>query len=170
MTPSQQLPHSCIHKRKLPPSITTRTFSKSALKSLRPIKMVRFHYRLHAMKNRLSRALGNHCFGFALRSYTYIPKHADNTFTSHVLHCLSYAYKLITWILFILSDSQYLKLEGDGVALIHIHKHTHIYTLHRRMLCSGATNSKSRDSSEILWKRISLLFDTVILDFLLLFL
>lgn len=49
-------PHSsCIHKRKLPPSITTRTFSKSALKSLCPIKMVRFHYRLHAMKNRLSR-------------------------------------------------------------------------------------------------------------------
>lgn len=65
--------------------------------------MVRFHYRSHAVKPRQYRAFANHCFGSTLRSIS-------NTFTSHIL-CLSYAYRVITRILFTHCDSQYLTLE-----------------------------------------------------------
>lgn len=92
-----------IHPRELLPSITTGTFAKSALKSIGPFKMVRFHYRSHAVKPRQYRAFANHCFGSTLRSIS-------NTFTSHIL-CLSYAYRVITRILFTHCDSQYLTLE-----------------------------------------------------------
>ena len=52
------------------------------------------------------------------------PKHGDNAFTSQVLHRLSYAYKLITQILFTPSDSQYLKLEGG------MERPSHKHTVH----------------------------------------
>lgn len=54
--------------------------------------MVRFHYRLRAVEKRLSGTIDDHCFGFTLRSYTYIP----NMATAHLHYkCLSYAYKVI---------------------------------------------------------------------------
>lgn len=71
---------------------------------------------------RASRALGNHCFGSALRSHVYVPNVAAKCFvlfcffTSNVVRRLSYAYKLIMCILLTLSDGQYLKLEADGAA------------------------------------------------------
>lgn len=55
------------------------------------------------MKPRQYHVFASHCFGSALRSIS-------NTFTSHIL-CLSYAYRVITCILFTHCDSQYLTLE-----------------------------------------------------------
>lgn len=70
-----------IHMRILPPSITTRTFSKSALKSPSPIKMVRFDYRLCIVK-KLFHTFRDDCFGFACKAYAYIP----NIALTHLHH------------------------------------------------------------------------------------
>lgn len=109
MTPPRRLPllpPSRTHKGELPLSITTGTSAKSALKSSRPFKTVRLHYRSLGVKARQYCMLANHCFGSALRSHACI----SNTFTSHVL-CLFNAYRVITCIPLTRCDRQYLTLE-----------------------------------------------------------
>lgn len=71
------------------------------------------------MRKILSCALGNHCFASLLEAV-----HTSHTSPSQVLLCLSYAYKLIAWILFTLSDSQYLIPPEGGWSGTYTHSQT----------------------------------------------
>ena len=108
-------------------------------------------------------ALSRACFCFTLRSYTYIPNTAIMHLHPKSLHHLSYAYKLITRILFMLSDSQYLKLEGDEAALAQAYcTHLRLYFAYK---CTLQCHHLLKEQEEILWTAVSVLFDSVILSF-----